>query len=514
MSGELEIAGQVVGGNTAGIQIREKSGGEQIEIGNLLVSDEGENNYLVLKVLDLGYGSQVPQLTTELAAGLELEGYGGDTSFIDAKLRNYTIATIKGVARVSNGIARIPKVLPTFLSSVRYATKDDLKFLAKSYDNPVYLGKIRSGSKVLDIDVYLNGEDLFTHHVLVPATTGRGKSNLIKVMLQSIMNQGKFGVLVLDPHDEYYGRNGTGLKDHANDNKNLLYYSSDAPAGSNTLVINLRALEPDHFDGIVQFTDSQEQAIALYYRDHGEGWIEGIAREDVDVPKGVHPKTISVLRRKLRTSLGISVNNDRLVCENEVFSTISGESTANNIVGALEDGKIVIVDTSRLTDQAELLIGSIIANKIFSRYRQSKGKGTLKEKPAVSIIVEEAPRVLSSEKIDQGENIYSTIAREGRKFKIGLVAITQLTSVIPRMVLTNMNTKIILGNEMATERSAIVDSAAQDLSDEDRTIASLDKGEAIVSSIFTKFAVPIYTPLFDKIPIKKDDSNFKSENLI
>ena len=95
MSGELEIAGQVVGGNTAGIQIREKSGGEQIEIGNLLVSDEGENNYLVLKVLDLGYGSQVPQLTTELAAGLELEGYGGDTSFIDAKLRNYTIATIK-----------------------------------------------------------------------------------------------------------------------------------------------------------------------------------------------------------------------------------------------------------------------------------------------------------------------------------------------------------------------------------------------------------------------------------
>src|SRR5207249_11875985 len=88
--------------------------------------------------------------------------------------------------------------------------------------------------------------------------------------------------------------------------------------------------------------------------------------------------------------------------------------------------------------------------------------------------------------------------REGRKFKVGLVAITQLTSIIPRDILTNMNTKIILGNEMVTERHAIINSAAQDLSDDDRTIASLDKGEAIITSIFTKFAVPIQIPLFEE----------------
>jgi len=69
--------------------------------------------------------------------------------------------------------------------------------------------------------------------------------------------------------------------------------------------------------------------------------------------------------------------------------------------------------------------------------------------------------------------------------------------VIPKDVLTNINTKIILGNEMATERHAVIESAAQDLSDDDRAIASLDKGEAIISSIFTKFAVPVQIPLFD-----------------
>ena len=97
-----------------------------------------------------------------------------------------------------------------------------------------------------------------------------------------------------------------------------------------------------------------------------------------------------------------------------------------------------------------------------------------------------------------GGNIYGTIAREGRKFKIGLIAITQLSSVIPRAILANMNTKIILGNEMSPERSAIINSASQDLSDDDRIIASLDKGEAIVSSVFTRFAIPIYTPEFER----------------
>ena len=138
-----------------------------------------------------------------------------------------------------------------------------------------------------------------------------------------------------------------------------------------------------------------------------------------------------------------------------------------------------------------------------------KPEGKLSQIAPVSIVIEEAPRVLSAEAMEQSSNIYSTIAREGRKFKVGLVAITQLTSVIPQMILTNMNTKIILGNEMVAERHAVMESSAQDLSDEDRTIASLDKGEAIVSSIFTKFAVPIYTPLFETIvaDAKKNTQN-------
>ena len=62
-----------------------------------------------------------------------------------------------------------------------------------------------------------------------------------------------------------------------------------------------------------------------------------------------------------------------------------------------------------------------------------------------------------------------------------------------------MNTKIILGLEMAPERQAIIDSASQDISSDSRAIASLDIGEAIVTSNFSRFATPVQIPLFSDL---------------
>ena len=74
-----------------------------------------------------------------------------------------------------------------------------------------------------------------------------------------------------------------------------------------------------------------------------------------------------------------------------------------------------------------------------------------------------------------------------------------------------MNTKIILGNEMGPERDILIKSSAQDLSDDSQAIASLDIGEAIITSNFTKFAIPIKIPLFDDLltGIKNDPKSDK-----
>jgi hypothetical protein len=76
-----------------------------------------------------------------------------------------------------------------------------------------------------------------------------------------------------------------------------------------------------------------------------------------------------------------------------------------------------------------------------------------------------------------------------------------------------MNTKIIMGIEMKSERQSLIESCPQDLSEEGKNIAALDKGEAIISSTFSRFALPVKIPLIDDFvkEKKKDkpDNSFK-----
>ncbi|MEM3126709.1 MAG: ATP-binding protein, partial [Candidatus Woesearchaeota archaeon] len=306
------------------------------------------------------------------------------------------------------------------------------------------------------------------------------------------------GFLVLDPHDEYYGRNKLGLKDHPSSNKLIYYTSSFPPPGARSLKINIKLLRPHHFISALNWSDPQIDAMYSYYKYKGEDWLLNILlgyKLDAVV---INEMTIDVVKRRLMNLLGIKQFGTKFEC-NGVFDFHSGETTIKEVANELEKGNTVVIDTSSFSGTIELLVGGLFVTEIFDRYKRYKMNGELDDKPVISVVLEEAPRVLGKDVLEHGSNVFDQIAREGRKFKIGLVAITQIPSLIPRAILANMNTKIILGIEMAPERNAIIDSASQDLSKDDRAIASLDKGEAIITSNFARFAMPIKIPLFENI---------------
>lgn len=499
------IKGQVISGEYGKILIRQKAG-QKIELGELLVG-ETKDAKILMQAINLLYGSQISQQNLELISGMSLED-NEEISFMDAELRNYNLAVLKNLITISEDEAGVCKRLPAFFSSVREITKEDLKFLTQP-KNSLFIGNLRSGSKVLDFPIYLDGKDVFSHHILVPATTGRGKSNLCSVILWDILDKDYCGMLVLDPHDEYYGRNKLGLKDHPSRDKVVYYTPNDVPPGCKTLRINLDLIKPQHFNGVVDWSDPQIQALNQYYKEYGNKWIEAIVLDkplQVDFFEG----TIAVVKRRIMSLLDIEFDGSQLFC-NGIFDLQAGESTINDICEELEESKVIIIDTSDFSGSVEILIGSLVVTEIFNKYRRYKIKGLLKDKPVISVVLEEAPRVLGKETLEKGPNIFSTIAREGRKFRVGLFAITQLPSLIPREILANINTKIILGIEMKPEREAIIQSAAQDLSDDDRNIASLDKGEAIISSNFTKFATPVKIPLFEEFVKKGKKENIKRD---
>jgi uncharacterized protein len=133
------------------------------------------------------YGSQISQQNLELIAGMHLEE-DVKPEFFDATLRNYQLALLKPIANVKHNKAALSKMLPPFFSTVRELAKEDVSFLQQP-TNPFFLGKLRSGSKMLDVDIMLDGKDALSHHVLIAGTTGRGKSFWFLTPMMSTMGR-------------------------------------------------------------------------------------------------------------------------------------------------------------------------------------------------------------------------------------------------------------------------------------------------------------------------------------
>lgn len=488
------IKGQIISGEFGKILARQKSNAP-IEIGELLVAEDGFGRIILLQAYDLVFGSQISTQNLELISGLRLEE-DPQIGFLDEHLRNYTIAHLKSVITVQNNKAFATKTLPTFFSDIREVKPSDLAFLSNP-NNPLSLGHLRSGSKVLNVPIRLDGELVLSHHILIAATTGRGKSNLMRTILWDVTDKPWCGMLVLDPHDEYYGKGRPGLSSHPARDKVAYYTPKNPPPGARMLRINIELIRPSHFNGVIDWSGAQLEALRAYYKKYGKTWIEAVIIEK-PLDHNFHEGTLGVVRRRIMNLLSLDFNDNQLF-SNGIFIINGGETEVNDIVSDLENAKTVIIDTSHFGGQVEILIGSLIAREVLRRYQGYKNTAVLSQKPVISIVLEEAPRVLGKDVLEKGPNVFSTIAREGRKFKVGLCAITQLPSLIPRQILANMNTKIILGIEMAPERQAIIESASQDLSTDGRAIASLDRGEAIVSSNFGAFAYPIKIPLFEDI---------------
>jgi len=248
--------GLIIGGEFGNILIRQKDG-HSLELGELLVSNT-ENGKILLQAFDLIYGSQLTQQHLELISGLKLEE-DENLKLMDSKLRTYVLARLKNLVMISNEKASSAKTLPTFFTGVRAIQASDVSFITTP-PNPLLLGKLRSGSKVLDVPVSIDGRKALSHHVLIAGTTGRGKSVLMTNLLWDTLDKEYCSMLVLDPHDEYFEK----LQKHPSARDVIYYTPQNPPPGGRTLKIQLSQLMPRHLDGAVNWTDAQKQALSAY----------------------------------------------------------------------------------------------------------------------------------------------------------------------------------------------------------------------------------------------------------
>ncbi|HUR26074.1 MAG TPA: ATP-binding protein [Candidatus Thermoplasmatota archaeon] len=456
-----------------------------------------------LRVVDLEYGADARDGDwEERTAGALMSTGGEDLVLYDREERLFKSAVAEPLGYLqADGRFRKPKTLPPHFCPIRRPVAGDFRFLAPKKGD-LELGFLRSGDEPLPDRLGLDPKAL-AQHIGIFATTGMGKSNLLKVLAGSTLDSGQVGFLLLDPHGEYAdggaavhpdGRPLKGLLHHPRSDR-LHVYTSRAipgfPGRVHELAVSAAEITPADFANVYNVSDAQEEALwavgNLFRRD----WIsrvDALEPEQLDAALGkgrFHPGTLNVLKRRCEQ-----------VLKQPVIHTDAAVSTTKGILSHLEAGHTVLVDTSGLFPSEELLVSAVLARSLLERYRDAaRDPVWFRSLPPVCVTLEEAQRVLNQR--GGSNNVFAQIAREGRKFKVGLGAVTQQPRLLSDELLSQLNTLVILGLADPTDRERVRGGARQDLSQVAKEIQMLEPGEALVTTPGAPFALPLKAHLYE-----------------
>jgi DNA helicase HerA-like ATPase len=474
--------------------------GTDLFLGELLVAEDAERaRRFLFRVIQVAYGSESSDPGwSERTAGAYMAGdaAGSPYTLHDPEQRLYKVATCQPLGYIdAAGEFRKPKSLPAQFARVTAPTPQDFAFLHERMGD-LRIGLLRSGEDTIDLEVGIKGETL-TSHVGVFATTGMGKSNLMKVLAGQILSsQGRYACLLFDPHGEYLeGGSGIrrGLREHPWAADRLRVYATRAAgAGATALRLSLGELTLGDLQTAYVWSHAQEEAIYRLIRFFHEEWIVRVGEEQ-DVSElaeqlGVATSTLQVIQRRAQRILDMPC----------ISRDPSQPSLSERIVDELMDGYSVLVDTSGLSSMEEILVASVITRRVLDVY----GSVYLDDRerfaalPPTLIALEEAQRVLSRA-TRSDENVFPRVAREGRKFKVGLCAVSQQPKLIDDELLSQFNTFFILGLADEKDRTILRGSSKQDISDLGPEIQTLMPGEAIVTNLESPFALPAMVYLYE-----------------
>jgi hypothetical protein len=391
--------GRVVGKSVGEVAFRVRHDCD-LRIGEVLkVTGSQSDKPLFVRVVDVLHGADALEAQwAERTAGLmmELERDGAPFTFADKERRLYKVGLAAPLGWWDGTRFRKPKGIPDHFATVATCEEADFRFLS-AYAGDLTVGLLRSGDHTLQVPVGVAGR-LLPYHIGVFATTGMGKSNLMKVLAASLMESGRYGLLLLDPHGEFYdggsgalpdGRPLRGLKHHPLAADRLEVYSSRPLSGRHhDITLSAYEIHPHDVRNIYTFSPPQNEALEAVWSQQREKWLVYLAQEDektiiADLGGGsrFYEGTIGVLKRRAERILGWSefVHRDPKV------------STTKRITSDLHAGRIVLVDTSSLWEDQELLISACLARRLLNENKALyRNREAFDRTPPVLITLEEA----------------------------------------------------------------------------------------------------------------------------
>ena len=305
-----------------------------------------------------------------------------------------------------------------------------------------------------EIAVRFPVESLVARRTFIFARAGFGKSNVNKLLFSKLYDEtptvtkrgGRevpVGSIIFDPDGEYFwpdDKGRPGLCDVPNlQDKLVVFTPRHAPSafyGSFTAEgtkLDIRQLRPSDVIAIAVAPERQDQQnVAKLRALTTEKWSDL-----VDI---IHKDRGGADLKEVGRLLSLSPNQEA--------EAIAARSNMTRVVGMLHDpssrfmdlliesleaGKICIVDVSQMRGEQSFILGGIVLRRIFDRNQQEFTKAEPRTIPTIAV-VEEAQSVLNDRA--GAADPYIAWVKEGRKYDLGALLVTQQPGSIPNEILS------------------------------------------------------------------------------
>lgn len=358
---------------------------------------------------------------------------------------------------------------------------------------------------------FLNGNKFFQRHAVIVGSTGSGKSWSVAKILEKVAQLKSANAILFDIHGEYLPLDSDGFthykiagpNDFESEDKLFLPYwlltyeemlsmmidRSDSNAPNQAMLFSTEVLRQKReqlkncahadMENIITLDSPIPYDLQMLIRkldalDHQ--MVPGTRGEKQGPYFGKLTRFIQRLQAKVEDKrLNFMFSKDSSLLDynymNKLCEKLMKPSKNSN-------GGVKIIDFSEVPSDILPLIASLVARVIFAVQQWSECH------PPIAIFCDEAhlyiPSSLESSMDIQSVGSFERIAKEGRKYGVGLVVISQRPSEVNRTVLSQCNNFVAMRLTNADDQAVIKRLLPDSLGDYSEILPILDIGEAIV----------------------------------
>ncbi len=298
-------------------------------------------------------------------------------------------------------------------------------------------------------------QQLVSRRSFVFARAGFGKSNLNKLLFSSLYKEtptvekrgGRkvpVGTVIFDPDGEYYwpdDKNRPGLCDVPElEDKIVVFTKKKGPSPfyqsfvASDIKLDIRRLRPTDVVSIALSSEKQDQQNVRKLKGmNDEDWrqlVDEIYQNYNAADPELIKKLLHLEKEQSAEMVAARANMSSIV---KMLHDPSSQMM-DMLIYALKQGKICIVDVSQMRGTPALILSGLILRKIFDHNQQEFTEAQPETIPTIAV-VEEAQAVLGSSG-SSGEGPYVSWVKEGRKYDLGAVLITQQPGSIANEILS------------------------------------------------------------------------------